>query len=375
MNRENDTQNAVVGVESTLSRLCALYDRYGYSRFRMSKFEEYDLYVRNKSFLLSDHMITFTDTSGTLMALKPDVTLSIVKNSRESAGCLQKVYYDESVYRVAKGAHGFSEIRQIGLECLGDVDVYGMAEVLMLAAESLSALSDDFVLDVSHLGVLSAVLDEMKVGDAVRASLIACVGEKNLHGIDAICAEEGADGETLKLLVSGYGAAERVLPPLAGALQSESGREALAELSATLAVLGSLGYGDRVRVDFSVVNDMSYYNGVVFKGFVRGVPAGVLSGGRYDLLMKRMGKNASAVGFAVYPDLLEEWHAPRKEYDVDAVLLYDESDDPAAVLGAVRRLCAEGVSVTAQHALPEKLRYRRLLKWKEGEVLTLENHA
>ena len=67
--------------EKATLRLRALLARYGYRPYRMSKFEEYDLYVRNKSFLLSDHIITFTDTDGKLMALKPDVTLSIVKNS------------------------------------------------------------------------------------------------------------------------------------------------------------------------------------------------------------------------------------------------------------------------------------------------------
>ena len=67
--------------ERILFRLRALYRAHGYMQYKMSKFEEYDLYVRNKSFLVSDHIITFTDTNGKLLALKPDVTLSIVKNS------------------------------------------------------------------------------------------------------------------------------------------------------------------------------------------------------------------------------------------------------------------------------------------------------
>lgn len=62
--------------EQIMYRLRGLYERYGYRRFKMSKFEEYDLYVRNKDFLVSDRMITFTDARGILMALKPDVTLS-----------------------------------------------------------------------------------------------------------------------------------------------------------------------------------------------------------------------------------------------------------------------------------------------------------
>ena len=50
--------------ESAVYRLRELYETYGYTRYKMSKFEEYDLYVRNKSFLVSDHVITFTDTAG-----------------------------------------------------------------------------------------------------------------------------------------------------------------------------------------------------------------------------------------------------------------------------------------------------------------------
>ena len=56
--------------------LRSLYAKNGYTRFKMSKFEEYDLYSRNKDFLVSDGVITFTDTNGKLLALKPDVTNS-----------------------------------------------------------------------------------------------------------------------------------------------------------------------------------------------------------------------------------------------------------------------------------------------------------
>ena len=95
--------------EKTVFSLRELYGKYGYSQYKMSKFEEYDLYVRNKDFLISDHVITFTDTNGKLMALKPDVTLSIIKNSKDLPETVQKVYYDENVYRVSKGTQSFKE--------------------------------------------------------------------------------------------------------------------------------------------------------------------------------------------------------------------------------------------------------------------------
>ena len=81
--------------------LRTLYAGTGYSRYRMGKFEEYDLYSRNKNFLFSENVITFTDTNGRLMALKPDVTLSIVKNIEDKPSCLNRLFYDENVYRVS----------------------------------------------------------------------------------------------------------------------------------------------------------------------------------------------------------------------------------------------------------------------------------
>ena len=78
--------------EAAVYRLRELYESRGYARYKMSKFEEYDLYVQNKSFLVSDHVITFTDLGGRLLALKPDVTLSMVKNCRVQPGGISKMH-------------------------------------------------------------------------------------------------------------------------------------------------------------------------------------------------------------------------------------------------------------------------------------------
>lgn len=160
--------------------LRTLYAGSGYSRYRMGKFEEYDLYSRNKDFLFSEGVITFTDTNGRLMALKPDVTLSIVKNTRDKAGELQKLYYHENVYRVASAEDGFREMTQVGVECMGDVDGPCVAEVLRLAAESLRACSEEYVLEISHLGLLGAFVDAIASNekDAGRAAAVRC-GKKS----------------------------------------------------------------------------------------------------------------------------------------------------------------------------------------------------
>ena len=58
--------------ERAVLALRSIYEKYGYAPYRMSKFEEYELYIRNKDFLVSDRVITFNDTNGKLLALKLD---------------------------------------------------------------------------------------------------------------------------------------------------------------------------------------------------------------------------------------------------------------------------------------------------------------
>ena len=150
--------------------LRALYEQFGYAKFRMSKFEEYDFYGENKSFLQSDRVLTFTDLSGRLMALKPDITLSIVKNARE--GAEEKLYYSENVYRADDGGREFREIKQVGLEFLGRQDAYSAAEVLYLAEQSLLAVGETCILDVSHLGLLNGLVDLTGLGASAKAQLL-----------------------------------------------------------------------------------------------------------------------------------------------------------------------------------------------------------
>ena len=139
--------------ERAILALRGLYQRYGYVPYKMSRFEEYDLYVRSRDFLVSDQIITFPDSRGKLLALKPDVTLSIVKNAPEKPGVIQKLYYNENVYR------DYREILQAGLECVGDLGDYEIAEAVLLAVKSLELLGGNYVLDLSHMGLIAAILE------------------------------------------------------------------------------------------------------------------------------------------------------------------------------------------------------------------------
>ncbi len=303
-----DFQSVLTKEEAAALSLRATYAKYGYAQYRMSKFEEYDLYVKNKDFLVSENVITFTDTDGRLMALKPDVTLSIIKNVTAPTDGVKKVYYHENVYRVSKGTKSFKEIAQVGLEVLGDVDEKSIAEVLFLAAKSLESVSEEYVLEVSHQDIVAGVLQAFGASGEGRKKIVRALGEKNAQAVENACKEDGMDEaktQTVRKLVTTYGKPQKVAAELEGFVVDEATGRAVAELKSLLSALGTFGVSDKICVDFSVVNDMGYYNGVAFKGFVNGIPTGILSGGQYDGLMKKMKKSAKAIGFAVYLDELE----------------------------------------------------------------------
>ncbi len=344
--------------EKAVFKLRDIYRKHGYSCFKMSKFEEYDLYSQNKDFLVSDSVITFNDTNGKLMALKPDVTLSIVKNFTPSKGAVQRLYYNENVYRISDKTHNYKEIMQAGLECMGDITDYNICEVVGLAAKSLETISENCVLNISHLGVLTALLDRLGAS-ADKGELIACIGNKNAAGIAEICSLCDAGQKTtemLTLLAEAYGEPAEIIAKFKALTDDENILSALYQLEKVV-MQARLASSAKIQVDLSLTSDTNYYNGIMLQGFVEGIPTGVLSGGQYDRLMSKMGKPARAIGFAVYLDLLERLKA-KTDYDVDVLLIYDKKTDPALVSRRVNELVAEGKSVSAQIAVPEKLLYR-----------------
>ena len=156
---EQDVTRALRREETITLALRALYEQYGFRKYRMGKFEEYELYMENKNFLKNPNIITFHDLDGRLMALKPDVTLSIAKNTRANTRSSEKVYYLENVYWLEKQSGGYKEVSQLGLESIGKLDAFSYYEVLALAKETLSAISESHRMQVSHIGFWVALLD------------------------------------------------------------------------------------------------------------------------------------------------------------------------------------------------------------------------
>lgn len=294
--------------EIIIYTLRKLYKDSGYKKYRMSKFEEYDLYVNNKDFLISQNIITFTDIDGKLMALKPDVTLSIIKNTKDTKDEVTKLFYNENVYRASNTSSSYKEIMQVGVECIGNIDENCICENIVLAAKSLALIKEDYILDISHLGIIEKIIDNFNLSTSIKRSILKALGEKNAQMLDDINKSENIPQKAIdyiKTIISIYGSLNDTISKLKEQEFYPIIKDEVDLLDKITELLTKNKLSDNVRIDFSVINNMNYYNGIAFKGFIKGVPGGVLSGGQYDKLMNKMGKKSGAIGFAVYLDMLD----------------------------------------------------------------------
>ena len=358
--------------ERIIYALRTLYHESGYAPFKMSRFEEYDMYIRNRNFVGSGNIVSFTDPGGRLLALKPDVTLSIIKNYKETEGVVSKVYYNESVYRPDKTTHEIKEIMQSGIECLGEITEIDECEVVSLAIKSLETLSENYILDISSVGVVKGLLEATGVDGNVEKSIIRLLGDKNSFALRTLCEENGVGSAICDIAVSLCelsGKATEAIGKLEKLCINREMMDAASELKKLIDNLAECNMAENLYIDFSIIGDTKYYNGIVFRGYVDKLPKSVLAGGRYDNLLKGMGKCGGAIGFAVYSDMLERIDNSLKEYDTDVLLVYDDAGY-AEIKKAADSLKAQGKSVNIQKCDSGAYRYKELLKvLKGGEIV------
>ncbi len=350
-------------------RLREIYEKYGYKKYRMDQFEPYDMYRENKNFLRNEGIITFTDPSGRLMALKPDVTMSIIKNTDNDEE--RKLYYNENVFRLLPGRNEFCEISQMGLEFIGGDDSYSQAEVILLALRSLEAISDEYRLNVAHMGYIASLMDHAGIGGENRAECIALMNQKNLHGLSEFMEIIGVEPEKAKAVrnvLTITGSIQDATVKLSELTFNDAMDAAVLELKDLTESLSFTCFDKKLQLDFSVINDPEYYNGIVFQGYLPSIPRAVLSGGRYDHLMRRFGKQQNAVGFALYLGELDRIFTTQEEYDTDLLLIY--GDMPAkTALKVVEMLKPEYTSIRAERSVPEGIRARKIMNISEtGEI-------
>ncbi|MBQ7809467.1 MAG: ATP phosphoribosyltransferase regulatory subunit, partial [Clostridia bacterium] len=200
----------------------------------------------------------------------------------------------------------------------------------------------------SHMGFISSLVSEY-IPNEYTKELLELISQKNSPQAEALLTEIGVEEDVknaLLTLTSLYMPLAEALDAIKPLILNDDMNEAYNELKSLSSLMMHYGI-ENLYLDFSVINDMRYYNGIIFSGYIKGISDKVLSGGRYDNLLKRMKKQAGAIGFAFYLDTLEQLVNTSGENAVDTLVVYDENVAPEAVIKAMEKAVAEGKTAKA----------------------------
>lgn len=286
--------------EMLINELAQIYSGKGYHRIHLDKLEDYHLFFEHSDFISNTRIMPISDIDGSLKALRPDVTLSIINRCDDKLKRQENLFYIEDVYREDRHTNGSSVIKQLGVEILDKKNKVDVKDILNLAAESLHKIDTKATLVISDMDITVGILQGIE-DDNLREQVANELSKKASDNILALTGNELIAG-----LPKNVGSANEVYKKL-----DEQGLEG--ELISKLNRLRQLAEqiknenpGLDVIIDLSMINDIGYYSGIIFKGYVHNVREEVLSGGRYDNTLEKFGKSMSGVGFAIYIDCIEE---------------------------------------------------------------------
>lgn len=298
-------------IEQIPIKLRDLYERFGYKKYRMAKFEPYDFYRERKGFLKSEGILTFNGPKGKLLALKPDVTMSIAKSVKKDKE--YKYFYVENVFRTDGGE--YKEINQIGIEYIGGQGAYPCAEVIYLACRTLGVISDNYVLSIGHAGVWNACFDYIGLSEQVKSDVLESIRRKSIHEVKALLENALVKEEYVNLVLSIASISDNIVNATKEFCNITKGLpfdDITNELNELTDALLKVDMDKKCKLDFSVIGDLTYYDGIVFNGYIEGVAKTMLAGGKYDNLLKSLEKDHQAIGFAVYTEELERAFSEEK---------------------------------------------------------------
>lgn len=325
----------LINENSIVSNLINIYERFGFKKIKLSKFEDYNLYNNNKDFLQTEHILTFMNLNGNLKSLRPDVTLSIVKkvlkdNEKET----QKIYYIEDIYKIV--SNEYEEIPQVGVEIIGKLNNYSNLEIISMAIESLKSINKNYILEISNIDFISAIFDEIDLEENLKIEILNNIYLKNKHDLEKLL-NKNVDNKYKKYILSFIelsGNYKDILKKLKSLIINKKMQKSYEELKSLSFVFELYNNFDKILLDFSIESQLGYYNGIIFKGYIKGNNDIILSGGKYDKLLNKFNSNKNAIGFAIYMDKLYE---KNKTSDFIDILILYKSGNENILLKEVRK--------------------------------------
>ena len=238
--------------------------------------------------------------SGRTMGVRADMTIQVARidaHLLNRPGVVRLCYAGAVLHTRPSGFHSTREPLQVGAEIYGHAGLEADIEIqaLALASLKLAGLSD-LTLDLSHAGILDAVIEDDALAKRDRSALIGLLRSKDMPALRAwVERYSGPTREAILALSSLRGGVE----VLQAAKQQLPAKKAIGVALEELAQLAESAGAARVNIDLADLSGYQYESGVTFAIYVPGLPNAVARGGRYDEVGEAFGRARPATGFSM----------------------------------------------------------------------------
>lgn len=289
------------------------FESFGYDEVITPSIEYYKTFSIDDECMDEEKIYKFFDSSGRILALRPDMTVPIarvVSTKMKEVETPIRLRYTSNIFRVNRKFGGKkNEYTDLGVELIGVPELDGDIEALIMALEGFKKLNiNNFKLEIGNIKFFNEIFDKSKIKEDEKEKLAQLIEEKSLIELEKFLNSldiEESKRKFLKRLPWLFGD-EDILNNDMEFKEDEDVMNTILYLKKINKILKELGYEENITFDLGMVPGVNYYTGIIFKGYIEGARAPVLSGGRYDNLIKSFGRDLHAVGFSVDVDLILE---------------------------------------------------------------------
>ncbi len=336
-------------------RLFGILKQYGYQAIETPTFEYFDVFSREVGTTASKELFKFFDREGNTLVMRPDFTPSIARSAA-------KYYHDEDMpirfgymgntYINHHSLQGrLKETTQLGAELIGDDSVSADAEIVAMMIRCLKTAGlKEFQVSIGHIDFFKGLIEEAKLEEEVEFELRELISNKNHFGVEELLAEHNIPEDVktcLEKMPELFGSID-VLKEAKKMVGNEKSKASIERLEAIYKALKVYGVEDYITFDLGMVSKYKYYTGVIFKAYTYGVGEALITGGRYNSLLKHFGKDSAAIGCVLLVNQLMAALSRQKieiPTEKNTVLLICEADSETEAVKQAEELRSTGEKV------------------------------
>ena len=290
--------------------------RFGFEEYDACILEHADLYIRKAGEEIADQLYEFHDKSDRHLALRPEMTPTLVRLVLAKQKTLTfpiRWFSIPQCFRYERMTKGRRrEHYQWNLDIWGIAGIEAEVEIVsaaVFACEMLGLDHHKISIFYNHRKLLDAILQTCRIAQNVRDAVMIILDKRDKISQDTLYQE-------LSQLGCNQEQTNQLLQLLAlqtfDELEQHLVSDAISELQEFQKQMAILGFDKYLKFDLSIVRGLAYYTGLVFEmKYADKSGRAICGGGRYDQLLETYGGKATpAVGFGfgdvVIADVLQE---------------------------------------------------------------------